>query len=390
MKPTESQTSHPDNERASQYVVFMRKGRQAAHQCLFFLYDLRALAPHPRSPELQRDAAFALHQIRAIVAGVHIPSRIAARAKEGTLVSPPAAKLAKRAWYQRVRDFVVESDDAFERDAPGHLLELHARLRDRSPDSLATDSPAERAAEGRTRGERAEGAVMAFWAEHIWRRVCSLAPNPDLDPPDSPEREQGAPDVGDGVVSGLIAQFQAFLRVTRPHGLPYLNHWVRKVGIGFVRHLSYLLGTIAVVLAWSAEALRSLLLNQPTRSAWTFLPLLAAPVIPLLVAQLCRLRLDRSAFFRIAFDARPPERGVEPWHESSAIRCQIAFAELTRLGIMAAWTAIALAIVWEHSSRPTARSSCSERCPARFCWRCTGWISGISSIHDPSASRCWC
>jgi hypothetical protein len=348
MEPKQPRISKQEHERASQYSVFVRKARQAAHQCLFFLYGLREVAHSPRSKELQQDVEFAFHQIRAIVAGVHIPSQIAARAKEGALVSPAAARPAGRGWHQQIWDFVFESDGPFEREtaADEELLALSARLRDRSPVAPAPDSPAQRAAGRQMRGGQAEEVVMSFWAERIWRSVYSFTTSPDA--PRAAELAPG-PDLesSDARVGYLIVQFQAFLRITRPRRVAYWNHLVRKLGRGFARHASFLLGVLAVLFAWASEVLRSLVLNQPARSAGILVLLLLAPVISLLVGRrIGWLRLGKSAFFRMAFDAHPPERGIEPWPEESLIRRHIALAELIKLSIMGVYAGLMLTFVW--------------------------------------------
>src|SRR5882672_4375526 len=108
---------------ASQYDVFVRKARNAARQCLFFLYDLRDLGHYPRSAELEVDAAFALRQARSLVDGVHIPTRIANAAREGTLDDVPRALPVTRSTWHRLTSFLVERDGE-----PKQLYDLSFRL----------------------------------------------------------------------------------------------------------------------------------------------------------------------------------------------------------------------------------------------------------------------
>jgi predicted acylesterase/phospholipase RssA len=308
-----AQSNRPPEVDEVQFEVFVRKARNAARQCLFFLYDLQPLDLKLLAP----DTEFALRQTRSLVDGVHIPTRFAESAKKRAEPDAPVAHEHTpplRGW-RRLVDLLVERDGA-----PAELFDLNQKLIGKSRSDRLSEfmrdrqSPSDNAERMR---EEARTVIFKFWSQRIWLR---LHKTPSLD---------------SAVIGELIVQFQAFLRITRPNGpVAYFTLLVQKLGLLLLRNAALLFGCIALMATWKQEVLASLVLNGGLLSLLPFVFVAASGVISLALGTRLRNRVGKSAFYRVAYMAEEPERGIHSWPHDGEFRRRLGNTELKKALVM--------------------------------------------------------
>jgi predicted acylesterase/phospholipase RssA len=310
-----------------EFSVFLRKARQAAHQALFFLYELEPVEQMLATDGgLASDVAFARNQVRVLLEAVRLPADTPPA--PGV---PPANEMAEGPVA-----YLFEHDGT-----PAELFQIH-------DDFVSEDVP---------RVGSASSRIAGFWAAHV----------------------VGPLRVATWTSCDLVIQLRAFLQITRPVGFEYVSHLTDRSWLLARRNMAFLLGLCGAVGAFAGvEQLRSLLVNNPrgylalavvgaggmfNQLFWWWplkaLQLLAsaapAPIAtplrrvldrhaPALRRLTLKLRLGKRAFFRVAAHATTPERGVLPWPETGRVRRLIGRWEMCRGLLMAIYLVVTYAV----------------------------------------------
>jgi hypothetical protein len=306
-------------EHDQEFRVFLRKARQAAHQALYFLYELEAVESlegrmRRADSALEKDVAFAREQVRLIVEGVREPVGAAAGRPMPAAATVPTS----------MSRFFFDGEGV-----PKALSHLH--------DNLWSAKEVDR--------KDAQNALAHFWTEHIQAGVQS--PGPLSWRADS-----------------LTTQLRAFLHVARPRGFDLVHHGIDKGWTMVRRNLSFLVGLVVAIAAFAlVPQLRSLLMNNPRGYAalavvaggglfieiLRYAPLTAVNLLALVMPSriktplkelvegkrgylrmlTVRLRMGKRAYYQWASHAIPPDRGIARWPEAGRMR-----------GLMARWEVI--------------------------------------------------
>jgi hypothetical protein len=138
----------PVRHTSPEFSVFVRKARQAAHQALFFLYELEPLEQMLTSDRhLGADVDFARNQVRVLLDAVRLPADTPLAA-----ATPAATQMS-----EGPTAYLVETDGL-----PTDLFRVH--------EDLVADDDA--------RLLRASSQVAGFWAEHVCAPLRGVAGAP--------------------------------------------------------------------------------------------------------------------------------------------------------------------------------------------------------------------